>query len=201
MPGPRNMLQIIGKRLKLQGFIVLDHFHRYPEFLAAIAPALRAGTIVAPERWSRAASSRAGRLRRHAARRKVSRQGSRSRRSRRHRAVTEPRERTIRWHDPLALAEPATQLERPRSAAARALDRYAAADHVAHEHPADGGRGRTRRVRRRARRRALQSDRFRARRLRDDDHGFGSGLFRALRIAAGRPAIRRRTCRFASYAA
>ncbi|MBD5656278.1 MAG: NADP-dependent oxidoreductase [Candidatus Eremiobacteraeota bacterium] len=49
MPGPRNMLQIIGKRLKLQGFIVLDHYNRFGDFLKEIGPAVREGRIVAPE--------------------------------------------------------------------------------------------------------------------------------------------------------
>jgi NADPH-dependent curcumin reductase CurA len=49
MAGPRNMLQMVGKRLKLQGFIVIDHFGRYGEFLKAVGPAWREGKIVAPE--------------------------------------------------------------------------------------------------------------------------------------------------------
>jgi len=49
MPGPRNMLQIIGKRLTLRGFIVLDHMAKFGEFVKDVAPALRAGKIVAPE--------------------------------------------------------------------------------------------------------------------------------------------------------
>ena len=31
-PGPQNMTSIIGKRLKLQGFIVSDHYDRLPQF-------------------------------------------------------------------------------------------------------------------------------------------------------------------------
>ena len=49
MPGPRNMLLLVGKRLKLQGFIVLDHYDRYGDFLKTIVPAYREGRIVAPE--------------------------------------------------------------------------------------------------------------------------------------------------------
>ena len=33
-PGPKNMTSIIGKRLKLQGFIVSDHYDRLPQFTA-----------------------------------------------------------------------------------------------------------------------------------------------------------------------
>lgn len=49
MPGPRNMLQIVGKRLKLQGFIIIDHYDRYGDFLKEVAPAFRDGALVAPE--------------------------------------------------------------------------------------------------------------------------------------------------------
>jgi len=51
MPGPRNIIQVIGKRLKMQGFIVIDYFDRIPEFLADIAPHLRSGKLVAPETY------------------------------------------------------------------------------------------------------------------------------------------------------
>jgi NADPH-dependent curcumin reductase CurA len=43
--GPRNMPLIVGKRLRLQGFIVLDHLKSYPTFLAEAAPALREGRL------------------------------------------------------------------------------------------------------------------------------------------------------------
>jgi NADPH-dependent curcumin reductase CurA len=51
MPGPRNIIQVVGKRLKMQGFIVIDYFDRIPEFVADIAPLLRSGKIVAPETY------------------------------------------------------------------------------------------------------------------------------------------------------
>jgi NADPH-dependent curcumin reductase CurA len=51
VPGPRNMVQIIGKRLRIQGFIVVDYFNRIPEFLADVAPLLKSGKIVAPETY------------------------------------------------------------------------------------------------------------------------------------------------------
>jgi len=51
MPGPRNMMQIIGKRLRIQGFIVIDYMKHIPEFLAEVGPELRAGKIVAPETY------------------------------------------------------------------------------------------------------------------------------------------------------
>jgi NADPH-dependent curcumin reductase CurA len=51
VPGPRNMLQIVGKRLRIQGFIVVDYFPRIPEFLADVGPLLKSGKIVAPETY------------------------------------------------------------------------------------------------------------------------------------------------------
>jgi NADPH-dependent curcumin reductase CurA len=51
VPGPRNMIQIVGKRLRIQGFIVVDYFARIPEFLADVGPLLKSGKIVAPETY------------------------------------------------------------------------------------------------------------------------------------------------------
>ncbi|MGR4064564.1 MAG: NADP-dependent oxidoreductase [Vulcanimicrobiaceae bacterium] len=48
-PGPRNIQLIVGKRLRMQGFIVLDHENRRSAFLADVVPALRDGRIKAPE--------------------------------------------------------------------------------------------------------------------------------------------------------
>ena len=47
--GPKNLAMIVGKRLRMEGFIVSDHFKRFPEFLALAGPAVRDGRIVAPE--------------------------------------------------------------------------------------------------------------------------------------------------------
>jgi NADPH-dependent curcumin reductase CurA len=33
-PGPRNMFMVVTKRLKIQGYIISDHFDRFPEFFA-----------------------------------------------------------------------------------------------------------------------------------------------------------------------
>lgn len=51
VPGPRNMTLVVGKRLRIQGFIVIDYFSRIGEFLAEVAPQLRSGKIVAPETY------------------------------------------------------------------------------------------------------------------------------------------------------
>jgi NADPH-dependent curcumin reductase CurA len=48
-PVVNNLILAVGKRLKLQGFIVSDHYGRYPDFLAEIGPHLRAGKIHAEE--------------------------------------------------------------------------------------------------------------------------------------------------------
>ncbi len=47
LPGPRNMMQIISKSLKIQGFIVSQFMGLQPEFLAEVGPWVAAGKI----RW------------------------------------------------------------------------------------------------------------------------------------------------------
>lgn len=44
VPGPRDFARTIPKRLSLQGMLVLDHMHRFPEFLSAAIPWLSDGT-------------------------------------------------------------------------------------------------------------------------------------------------------------
>jgi NADPH-dependent curcumin reductase CurA len=44
-PGPRNLSFIVTKRLRVEGFIILDHFHRFGEFLAEVAPWVLGGQI------------------------------------------------------------------------------------------------------------------------------------------------------------
>ena len=46
---PRNLSQVIGKRLRLEGMLVSDHHHLQGEFVAEVAPALADGRIVARE--------------------------------------------------------------------------------------------------------------------------------------------------------
>jgi NADPH-dependent curcumin reductase CurA len=48
-PGPRNLTVAIGKRLRLEGFIVSDHLKELPAFLAEAVPALKAGKLVSHE--------------------------------------------------------------------------------------------------------------------------------------------------------
>ena len=45
LPGPRNLFMVVTKRLRMQGFIVFDHYARYPAFLEEVAPGVRDGTI------------------------------------------------------------------------------------------------------------------------------------------------------------
>jgi hypothetical protein len=44
-PGPRNLRNMVGNRVLMQGFIISDHMKRYPEFLAEVGGWLRAGRI------------------------------------------------------------------------------------------------------------------------------------------------------------
>jgi NADPH-dependent curcumin reductase CurA len=44
-PGPRNLFYMVSKRLRLQGFIVMDHSDRYPAFLAEVGPWVAAGKL------------------------------------------------------------------------------------------------------------------------------------------------------------
>ncbi|HSM79023.1 MAG TPA: NADP-dependent oxidoreductase, partial [Bryobacteraceae bacterium] len=46
VPGPRNLIQIVGKRLRLEGFIVSDHFKELPALLGEAVPALAAGKLI-----------------------------------------------------------------------------------------------------------------------------------------------------------
>ncbi|HET7129708.1 MAG TPA: NADP-dependent oxidoreductase [Gaiellaceae bacterium] len=44
-PGPRNLGLVVTKRIRMQGFIVIDHGDRYPAFVAEVGPLVRDGTI------------------------------------------------------------------------------------------------------------------------------------------------------------
>jgi NADPH-dependent curcumin reductase CurA len=44
-PGPRNLGLVVTKRLRLQGFIVIDHGDRYPAFVAEVGPWVRDGKL------------------------------------------------------------------------------------------------------------------------------------------------------------
>ncbi len=46
VPGPRNLFMAIGKRLRLQGFIITDFFTDQPAFLAEAIPALKTGRLI-----------------------------------------------------------------------------------------------------------------------------------------------------------
>ncbi|RVT83173.1 NADP-dependent oxidoreductase [Rhodobacteraceae bacterium CCMM004] len=45
MPLPAMWRTILVKRLRVQGFIIYDHFHRFPEFLAEVGPLVADGTL------------------------------------------------------------------------------------------------------------------------------------------------------------
>jgi NADPH-dependent curcumin reductase CurA len=44
-PGPSNLTQLIVKRLRLQGFLVLDHLHRRAAFEEEVLPLVEGGTL------------------------------------------------------------------------------------------------------------------------------------------------------------
>jgi NADPH-dependent curcumin reductase CurA len=46
VPGPRNLIQIVGKRLRLEGYIISDHFKELSALLADAVPALASGKLV-----------------------------------------------------------------------------------------------------------------------------------------------------------
>ena len=48
-PGPRNLALIVSKRLRVQGFIVTDHFARFGEFVREVAPLVASGAIESRE--------------------------------------------------------------------------------------------------------------------------------------------------------
>ena len=48
-PGPANLPLLVAKRLRLQGFLVFDHAHHTPQFLAEVGPALADGRLQARE--------------------------------------------------------------------------------------------------------------------------------------------------------
>ncbi len=48
-PGPRNMALLVGKRARLRGFIVGDHYDRFGEFRAEVEELLASGRLKIPE--------------------------------------------------------------------------------------------------------------------------------------------------------
>jgi NADPH-dependent curcumin reductase CurA len=49
VPAPRNLAQVVGKRLRLQGFLVSDHGHLQEQFVQEVAPMLADGRLKAQE--------------------------------------------------------------------------------------------------------------------------------------------------------
>jgi NADPH-dependent curcumin reductase CurA len=48
-PGPRNLSLLVGKRGRMRGFIVGDHYERLPEFHAEVGELLASGRLKMPE--------------------------------------------------------------------------------------------------------------------------------------------------------
>ena len=49
VPGPRNLLLMIWRRLRMEGYIVGDHDARKPTFLAEVTDLVRRGVVTSPE--------------------------------------------------------------------------------------------------------------------------------------------------------
>ena len=45
-PGPSNIINVVGKRIRIEGFIVSDHFGEMPAFIADMAQWITKGEIV-----------------------------------------------------------------------------------------------------------------------------------------------------------
>ena len=48
-PGPRNLFQIVAKRLTIRGFMVTDSLDQMPRFLAEVTPLVAAGKLISKE--------------------------------------------------------------------------------------------------------------------------------------------------------
>ena len=44
-PGPRNMFMVVTKRLRMQGYIISDHYEHFPEFIAKATEWVREGRL------------------------------------------------------------------------------------------------------------------------------------------------------------
>jgi len=44
-PGPRNLFLVVTKRLRMEGYIISDHYDRFPGFLAEMGPWVRGGAV------------------------------------------------------------------------------------------------------------------------------------------------------------
>jgi NADPH-dependent curcumin reductase CurA len=51
IPGAKNLFMMVSKRMRMEGFLVSEHFDVLPELIERIAPALRAGSFRAPETY------------------------------------------------------------------------------------------------------------------------------------------------------
>ncbi|KAK4275563.1 hypothetical protein QN277_018621 [Acacia crassicarpa] len=46
LEGVQNLLNLIGNRIRMEGFIVNDHYHLYDKFLEMVIPLIKEGKIV-----------------------------------------------------------------------------------------------------------------------------------------------------------
>ena len=59
-PGPRNMFLVVTKRLRIQGYIITDHYERFGEFAARRAGWVHEGRLAIARRSSRGSRTRRG---------------------------------------------------------------------------------------------------------------------------------------------
>lgn len=43
--GVHNLSTLISKRVRMEGFLVFEHYHRYPDFLGLVLPWIKEGKI------------------------------------------------------------------------------------------------------------------------------------------------------------
>lgn len=44
--GVHNLMQVVGKRIRMEGFLAGDFYHQYPKFLELVMPAIKEGKLV-----------------------------------------------------------------------------------------------------------------------------------------------------------
>ncbi|KAK9200545.1 hypothetical protein WN944_015743 [Citrus x changshan-huyou] len=47
--GVHNLMQVVGKRIRMEGFLASDFYHQYPKFLELVMPAIKEGNVFTGE--------------------------------------------------------------------------------------------------------------------------------------------------------
>ncbi|KAL0432863.1 UNVERIFIED_CONTAM: 2-alkenal reductase (NADP(+)-dependent) [Sesamum latifolium] len=45
LEGVKNLFNVVTKRIRMEGFVIFDHYHLYPKFLDTVVPLIREGKI------------------------------------------------------------------------------------------------------------------------------------------------------------